>query len=169
MAASVAGFDAGRSAATSPVAVAAGSVTASLGAADGVSLAGASVAGSSTFLSGGRNRPIGGRNGFAPPPPIWIEGRAEAEAARPFWGVERPTDWRPRSGNGSSSSAVEASSASCRVSRSLSRTLFAVASSTELEWVFLSTMPTAGRTAITSDALTSSSLASSLIRIFLLQ
>ena len=168
LAASVTGFDSDGREATSVFAVVVASVGASVAAETEVSSAVTSVGDSSFFLSGGRKPPIGGRKGFAPLPAIWIEGRAAAEAARPIGESARLAEWRARSGRGSSSSEYDASSASCFFSRNLSRTLFAVESSTELEWVFLSATPTSASTASTSEALTSSSRASSLIRIFLL-
>ncbi len=119
------------------------------------------------FSRGGLRPPTGGRNGFVPLPPTRIDGRVEAAKARPFGGAARPALGRGRSGgNGNSSSLDGALRPSCFLWRNLSRILFAVASSTELEWVFFSATPIVGSTARTSDALTSNSRASSLIRIF---
>lgn len=95
-----------------------------------------SSAADSSFLSGmGLESMIGGRNAncFAPPPPIRIDGRVEAENARPFCIAARPTPGRWRSGKGNSSSLCDTSRSSCFLWRNLSRILFAVASSTELE------------------------------------
>ena len=168
LAASVTGLDSDGRGAISAVAGVVASVGAAVGAATEVSSAVTTAGASSFFLRGGRKAPIGGRKGFAPLPTIGIEGRVEADAARPICASARLAEWRARSGSGSSSSEYDASSASCFFSRNLSRTLFAVESSTELEWVFLSATPTAESTASTSEALTSNSRASSLIRIFLL-
>lgn len=86
----------------------------------------------------------------------------EAGVAAGVWGAGAG---RERSRVGNSNSGNGAGSFFEPLSRSRSRTRSATASSNELEWVFFSTTPTLGNTSIMALAFTSSSLASSLIRI----
>ncbi len=115
---------------------------------------------------GGRRGDIGGRK-RPPPPALRIDGRAGVARGRGCRGTGRLIAERGRLGRGSSSSTT-----GCRsllfFSRIFSRTLSAVASSSELECDFGLSMSKSGSTARISLDLTSNSRASSLMRIVLL-
>ncbi len=115
----------------------------------------AAAAGLGALASGGRS--IGDLIG-PPPRPAGIEGRTGV-LATPLGAGAAARRGAGNSNSGSFSGVEEA--APFRRSRSFS----AVASSIELEWVFFSATPTAGNNSIIAPALTSSSLANSLIRI----
>ena len=128
---------------------------------------GACTGGESGLRTGGRNAPPGGRP--APlRPPTGINGRTNAESARVFRGVEALADVLARLRTGNSSSDCCGSGLSFCSPLNRSRTLSAVALSNELEWDLTSSIPNSGSTAMISPDLTSSSRASSLMRIVVL-
>ena len=121
-------------------------------------------------FSGGRKACTGGRNGM---PPRAIGG-AERIFGRLFAGSD-PAAGRVDLGDGKSgggrSNSTEARLGSCEEAVTSgapnhTRTLTAVSESTELEWVFCPSTPTSDSIARISPALTSSSRANSLIRMF---
>ncbi len=121
-------------------------------------------------FSGGRNSRTGGRSGV-PLPAILSEGRemAGTRGLTPtgcnfgeLAGVTVDEALGEELIVAAERGAGERSRFFCRKSRTAS----AVFRSTELEWVFFSSIPSSGRTSRIAPALTSSSRANSLIRIF---
>ena len=121
-------------------------------------------------FSGGRNSRTGGRSGV-PLPAILSEGRemAGTRGLTPtgcnfgeLAGVTVDEALGEELIVAAERGAGERSRFFCRKSRTAS----AVFRSTELEWVFFPSIPTSGRTSRIAPALTSSSRANSLIRIF---
>ena len=128
--------------------------------------------GPSPCFSGGRKACTGGRNGI-PPRAIGgadrMFGRAfpdpDPAAGRVDLGVGASGGGRSNSMGSRLDSGEEADSVTPGAPNH-TRTLTAVSESTELEWVFGFSTPTAGNIARISPALTSNSRANSLIRMF---
>ena len=149
------------------VSAAATAAGAGVGGGSGGLTGGACTGGESGLRTGGRKAPPGGRP--APlRPPTGIIGRTNAESARVFRRVEALAGVLARLRTGNSSSDCCGSGFSFWRPLNRSRTLSAVALSNELEWDLTSSIPNSGSTAMISPDLTSSSRASSLMRIVVL-
>ena len=124
----------------------------------------AAPAGGFFAMTGGRNVPIGGRN-LLPAPVTGMDGRTDAEASRFLRNPGRRGRTLDLFLKGSSSSGKTGGGSLRFRSRIFSRTLSAVEASTELEWDFGPVIESSRSTERISLDLTSSSFASSLIRI----
>lgn len=150
---------------------AAGVATAAGGAVAGFAEIGIFAAGGAARCSGGRSTCTGGRSGVPLPAPITIEGRGPAvgitfsgSGPRGLGGSAGSTASERASGSDAAACSAAASGPlSCE--RNFALTSSAVSASIELEWVFFSSIPRSTRRSRITFAFTSSSRASSFIRI----